>query len=114
MARFCLVTGKPTPAVITDVISVSYRAIVIAVQPGYDGGSAQTISYQYKPADSDGGYATADVRTMALGNVANFEMTVTKDLQPGTTYLLRLESDNSNDGSATHSEVVMVTARGKH
>ena len=114
MARFCLVTGKPTPAVITDVISVSYRAIVIAVQPGYDGGSAQTISYQYKPADSDGGYATADVRTMALGNVANFEMTVTKDLQPGAIYLLRLESDNSNDGSATHSEVVMVTTRGKH
>ena len=109
----CLVTGKPMPAVITDVVSVSYRAIVIAVQPGYDGGAAQTISCQYKPADSNGGYATSDVRALTLGNVANFEMTVTKDLQPGTRYVLRLESDNSNDGSATHSEVVMVTTRGK-
>ena len=106
--------GKPTPAVIIDAVSVSYRAIVITVQPGYDGGAAQTISCQYKLADSDDGYVTADVRTLPLTDVASFEMTVTKDLQPGTRYVLRLESDNSNDGSATHSEVVTVTTRGKH
>ena len=110
------VTGKPTPAVITDAVSISYRSIVIAVQPGYDGGAAQTISCQYKPADSDDGdYATAaDVTTLTLGNVTSFEMTVDSGLQPSTRYVIRLVSDNSNDGAATHSELTEVTTRGKH
>ena len=114
MMSLGLVTDKPTPAVITDVISVSYRAIVIAVQPGYDGGAAQTVSCQYKPADSDDDYANADVTTLTLGNVTSFEMTVDSGLQPSTRYVIRLVSDNSNDGNATYGELREVTTRGKH
>ena len=113
MTHLFPVTGKPTPAVITDVVSISYRSIVIAVQPGYDGGAAQTISCQYKLADSDDGdYATADVTTLTLGNVTSFEMTVGSDLQPSTRYVIRLVSDNSNNGTATHSKLMEVTTRG--
>ena len=116
MTHLFPVTGKPTPAVITDVVSISYRSIVIAVQPGYDGGAVQTISCQYKPADSDsdGDYATADVTTLTLGNVTSFEMTVGSDLQASTRYVIRLVSDNSNDGNATYGELREVTTRGKH
>ena len=106
------VTGKPTPAVITDTKLVSNRAIVIAVQPGYDGGAAQTISCQYKLADSNSGYSIADVRALTLGNETPFEVTVGSDLQASTRYVIRLVSDNSNNGTATHSKLMEVTTRG--
>ena len=93
---------------------VSNRAIVIAVQPGYDGGAAQTVSCQYKPADSDGvGYVITDVRALTLGNETRFKMTVGSGLQPSTRYVIRVVSDNSNDGTATHSELMEVITRGK-
>ena len=94
-------------------MSVSHRHIIIAFRPGLDGGFSQTITCQYRTGS--GSFVEAVSERYGLGFLNFAEILVSEDLEPATTYSIRLVSDNEYpEGQAVVSGVITATTRSEY
>ena len=104
--------GKPLPATNLTAVSVSHRHIIISFLTGLDGGFRQTITGQYRTGSDDFIEGTSVQHEMGYLNFS--EILVSDNLEPSTTYTIRLVSDNEHtEGLAAVSGDITVTTRGE-
>ena len=105
----CSSPGKPFPAANVTVVSVSHRQIIVSFRPGDDQGFSQTITCQYSTDSAD--FSDASSGQYSLNYRGEEELAI-ENLEPSTTYFVRLESDSACDeGRAIFSDVLLVNTR---